>query len=310
MSESEQPARQPPDAYGQPISDDRQRLLQKRLDAWATEASHDLIGPYDSVALTGADVFWLAERSGRGADGEAPNLLLQGARLQSAQLEGADLRGAHLERANLYSANLQGARLNGAHFEGASLEAANLDGAELADAHLDGANLNAARLQGTILGGVSLQPPAPPVKRNYWAGCLWVSSITGLVVVALSMSIVMLANNSSRCQGGGADVCIVLLPPILLFLVLGLLAGVIAALLALIQAGRRGDWVSFTLALAIELLGLGLGWYLVTVIPLDGQLSNYPLYAMYAGAVTVLALLSIPLAPFLQQVLRDQRWAR
>jgi hypothetical protein len=177
MSESEQPARQPPDEYGQPISDDRQRLLQQRLDAWATEASHDLIGPYDSVALTGADVFWLAERSGRGADGGAPNLLLQGARLQSAHLEGADLRGAHLERANLHSANLQGARFNGAHLEGASLEAANLDGAELADAHFAGANFNGARLQGTILSGVDLRRPEPPVKGNYLTGCLWVSSI-------------------------------------------------------------------------------------------------------------------------------------
>src|SRR5262250_1954111 len=119
MSESAQPAQPPPDAYGQPTSDERQRLLQQRLDAWATEARHELLGPFDSVALTGADVFWLAEQSrGIAARGVSP-LLLQGARLQSAHLQGADLRDAHLERANLSGAQLQGANLSGAHLEGA-----------------------------------------------------------------------------------------------------------------------------------------------------------------------------------------------
>jgi hypothetical protein len=185
MSESAQPAQRPPDAYGQPISDERQRLLQQRLDAWATEASHDLLGPFDSVALTGADVSWLAEQSGRAAIGGASNLLLQGARLQNADLEGADLRGAHLERANLYGAHLREANLNGAHLEGASLEAADLQGADLAGAHVDGVNFNGARLEGTVLAGAELRPRTPLVKSSDSTGCFGLSALGVFAVLSV-----------------------------------------------------------------------------------------------------------------------------
>jgi hypothetical protein len=192
MSESAQPAQRPPDAHGQPISVERQRILQQRLDAWTTEASHELIGPFDSVALTGADVSWLAEQFRRGANGEMASLPLQGARLQNAHLEGVDLRGAHLDRANLYGAHLQGANLSGAHLEGASLEAADLQGADLVDAHVDGVTFNGARLQGTVLAGVESRPPTPLVKpsdstrrgRLTALSVLSVIALLGLCVVA------------------------------------------------------------------------------------------------------------------------------
>jgi len=166
MSASAQPAQQPPDGYGQPISDERQRLLQQRLDAWATDASHDLSGPFDSTALTGADVSWLVEWSGRATEGGASPLQLQGARLQGAHLERADLRDARLERANLYGAHLGEARLTGAHLEGASLEAADLQGADLADAHLDGANFNGARLAGNRARWHRVAPSSSPGQRE------------------------------------------------------------------------------------------------------------------------------------------------
>jgi hypothetical protein len=82
-----------PTAWGQPIEDDRKRELQGMLDAWnAPGADHgDRRSPFDGVKLTGADVGWLAEQSGRDEVGRAPNL----------HLEGADLLGAHLRWANL-----------------------------------------------------------------------------------------------------------------------------------------------------------------------------------------------------------------
>src|SRR5689334_14556917 len=69
------PAETPSDAYGQPISADRQAKLQQMLDAWdGPNADHgDRKGPFDGVRLTGAEVFWLAKASGRDRyDGRCP----------------------------------------------------------------------------------------------------------------------------------------------------------------------------------------------------------------------------------------------
>lgn len=122
--------------WGDPISEERQAELQRVLDAWdAPGADHgDQKGPFDGVSLTGAEVCWLAERSGRDLFGEVPNLHLEGATLTGAHLEGAVLFGAHLEGATLVAAHLEGADLTAAHLEGAVLEGANLEGATLTDA--------------------------------------------------------------------------------------------------------------------------------------------------------------------------------
>jgi hypothetical protein len=135
----------PPDAYGQPIRAERQAKLQGYLDRWAGETDHgERKGPFDKesgqdtrVYLTGADVSWLAEQSGRDEIGQVPNLHLEGAILYEAHLEGASLGGAHLEGANLGGAHLEGAFLYEAHLEGANLGEAHLDGTTLSGAWLD-----------------------------------------------------------------------------------------------------------------------------------------------------------------------------
>jgi Pentapeptide repeats (8 copies) len=111
---SEQQGQRPPqirpDAYGQPISEGRQAELQRYLDQWAAETDHgERKGPLDGIILTGSDVSWLADQSGRNVIGAVPDL----------HLEGADLRWAHLVRADLTLAYLEGAVLNRAHLEGA-----------------------------------------------------------------------------------------------------------------------------------------------------------------------------------------------
>ena len=94
------------DAWGQPISHDRQGELQRYLIRWAGETDHGgREGALDGVRLTGADVHWLASQSGFDEQGERSNLQLQGANLGEAKLDKADLRGAHLEGANLVTAH-------------------------------------------------------------------------------------------------------------------------------------------------------------------------------------------------------------
>jgi uncharacterized protein YjbI with pentapeptide repeats len=125
----------------------------------------DKKGPFAGVALTGADVYWLAERV-RDDLGSVPDLHLEGADLGGAQLEGAILNrthlegarlsGAHLERADLSGVHLEGADLSGAHLEGSTPRSAHLEGADLYEAHLEWANLNDAHLEGTLLSGVHL----------------------------------------------------------------------------------------------------------------------------------------------------------
>jgi hypothetical protein len=88
--------------WGDPISAERQEELdtlaaQQRRWAEQPEATRG-ISPLDDAHLIGADVFWLAEQSGRDKYGNVPNL----------HLEGPDLGGAHLEGASLF--DTQGAR--------------------------------------------------------------------------------------------------------------------------------------------------------------------------------------------------------
>jgi hypothetical protein len=139
-----QETKTPSDAYGQPISEERQAELQGYLDRWQAEADHgERQGPFDhgpymkGVWLTGADVSWLAEQSGYNNFGQVPILHLEGALLNQAHLEGAFLGEAHLERASLYKAHLERARFHQAHLEGASLTLAHFDeDTELAGAYL------------------------------------------------------------------------------------------------------------------------------------------------------------------------------
>ena len=158
MSEAQQ--EKPTDAWGQPISEERQAELQGYLDRWAADHG-DREGPFAGVELTGADIYWLYESSPQSDAEQDPILQLRGAWLMWANLEGAflpetdlegadmgsaelrgvGLPGANLRRANLRGANLQDARLATAHLEDADLFAAHLEGADLQEAHLEGANL-------------------------------------------------------------------------------------------------------------------------------------------------------------------------
>ena len=147
----------PAPKWGDPISEERQAELQGILHAWdALGADHgNKKGPFADKSLTGADVYWLAERV-RDERGEVPNLHLERAYLRQAHLEGANLIMAHLEGAFLFQAHLEGADLGGAHLEGAHLYQAQLKGASLGAAYLEGATLLGAHLEGTDLGGASL----------------------------------------------------------------------------------------------------------------------------------------------------------
>jgi hypothetical protein len=110
--------------WGDPISDKREAELQGILNAWkAPRADHgDKKGPFagaggpSGVPLTGADVFWLAERV-REEGGHVPDLHLEEAWLVEAHLEGATLWSAHLEEATLGQARLERAHPLQAHLE-------------------------------------------------------------------------------------------------------------------------------------------------------------------------------------------------
>jgi len=147
----------PSDAWGQPISEERQVELQGYLVRWQAEKNHGVgKGPFDQVPLTGADVYWLAEQSGRDELGTVSNLHLEGASLRGAQLEDAILNGTHLEDADLGATVIEGAKLSAAHLEGADLTFAMLAGADLSVAHLEGA-LRAVHLEGSILISARLE---------------------------------------------------------------------------------------------------------------------------------------------------------
>jgi hypothetical protein len=100
--------------WGDPISPERQAELQQRLDQWRGETDHgERKGPFDGgpdergMLLTGADVCWLADQSGRNEVGRVPDLHLEEANLNLAHLEGANLSEAHLEDAYLREAHLE-----------------------------------------------------------------------------------------------------------------------------------------------------------------------------------------------------------
>jgi uncharacterized protein YjbI with pentapeptide repeats len=157
------------DAYGQPISAERQAELQAILDAWnAPGADHgERRGPFDGTRLGGAEVAWLASQSGRDEIERVPNLHLEGADLREAQLarvylgavhlEGADLHGAHLEETHLGAAHLEEADLREAHLERADFVEVHLEGANLRNAHLEGAHLGSAHLEGAELRWANLE---------------------------------------------------------------------------------------------------------------------------------------------------------
>ena len=155
----DQPAR---DRWGDPISDDRKKWLQARVDQqreWAAqpEASQGS-GSFKWVHLTGADVFWLAKQVRANSRPErVPNLHLEGARLSGTYLEGADLNGADLARADLLMAHLERTSLNGAHLERAVVVEARLERADLSGARLEDAVLHKAHLEGADLSGAHLE---------------------------------------------------------------------------------------------------------------------------------------------------------
>lgn len=74
MAQAEAEAETTGDRWGDPISEERQAELQGYLDRWQTGNDHGArTGPFDRaglsdeeqerIKLTGADVFWLAERT-------------------------------------------------------------------------------------------------------------------------------------------------------------------------------------------------------------------------------------------------------
>jgi uncharacterized protein YjbI with pentapeptide repeats len=153
----------PINAWGQLISPERQTELQGYVDQWQAETDHGKRkGPFDGIRLTGEDVYWLAEQSGRDTSGSVPNLHLEGAILIRAHLERAELVQAHLESAVLLEANLEGANLHATCLKGANLSGSHLEGANLSRAHLERALLCQVHLEGTDLShayltGVFLQ---------------------------------------------------------------------------------------------------------------------------------------------------------
>src|SRR5258707_13957794 len=143
-----------PDAIGERWSDlisaERQAELQGVLDTWDTSrADHGVrIGPFDGISLTGADVFWLAERVRNDEFSRSvPDLHLERTRLARTHLEGANLISAHLEGVDLSFAHLEGAHFNEAQLRGANLWQAHLEGAYLTGAYLEGAHLRPAHLE-------------------------------------------------------------------------------------------------------------------------------------------------------------------
>jgi hypothetical protein len=181
--------------WGDPISAERQAELQGYLDRWAAETDHgERKGPFDAqqgtalgVRLTGADVSWLAEQSGRDEYGRVPNLHLEGAHLGDEHLEGANLYRARLEGAYLGAAHLEGAYLVVARLERAMLFGVGLDRANLGGAHLEGANLREACLEGGDLSGVWLDSKSEltcaTLDRETWLGGIQWSGV-GAVYLA------------------------------------------------------------------------------------------------------------------------------
>ena len=186
--------------WGDPISVERQTELKVLADKQrerATQAASHAGSNFDGVALTGADVFWLATYALAGPDALAdaftaaqlrlstptlsdparvwpgvPQLNLEGASAIGAHLEGAALAEAHLEGSNLWLAHLEGASLRSTHLEGASLYNAHLEAAYLVGAHLEGTNLSGAYMDNsTVLRDATLI--GTKVVDIRWGGANW-----------------------------------------------------------------------------------------------------------------------------------------
>jgi uncharacterized protein YjbI with pentapeptide repeats len=149
--------------WGDPISEERQAELKALADKqreWAAKSEAERgESPLNRwPLLTGADVFWLAEASGREwRNGPVPDLHLEGAFFNKVHLEGANLDGAHLEGATLGEAHLEGIHLVGAHLKGVRLVEAHLEGGRLDGAHMEGAFFSAAHLERANLGGARME---------------------------------------------------------------------------------------------------------------------------------------------------------
>ena len=138
---------------------ERQAELKRMLEAWEQEQDHgNRPSAFADVALTGADVYWLAALAAGAGDvavgkrlfNEQPKYHFVGIVLSSLHLAGANLLEAHLEGANLLEAHLEGVSLGGAHLEGAELYLAHLEEAHLSFTHLEGADLGLAHLEGAL----------------------------------------------------------------------------------------------------------------------------------------------------------------
>jgi uncharacterized protein YjbI with pentapeptide repeats len=158
--------------WGDPISEERQaelKALSVRQREWAGKPVAERgDSAFKGVALTGADIYWLAERA-RDADGWVRTLNLEGAILfPETHLEGAVLLAAHLERTIFIGVHLEGASLGDAHLEGAVLGAAHLERTFLFEAHLEGAILREARLEGADLRRSHLE--GADLRRSHLEG--------------------------------------------------------------------------------------------------------------------------------------------
>lgn len=176
--------------WGDAISEERQRELDARLQAWEHRGNTDSDeqrsafsqggnGGWSGGRLSGADVFYLAVRSLAAELGDPDvaatwlrggysqprvrpqrflsTLHLEGTDLSGAQLERAILLEGHLESANLSGANLQEAVLDGAHLENACLAHADLRWADFVAAFLMGVDLSRAHMEDANLTNAHLE---------------------------------------------------------------------------------------------------------------------------------------------------------
>jgi Pentapeptide repeats (8 copies) len=201
------------DAWGDDISEERQRELETILAAWDAETDRgDHKGPFDftgmeyapeerskPLILTGADVFCLAAYALVGLtdvlDPDGPVINIASARralqnpslqgvlnLSSLNIAGAYLEGAELAHANLRCAQLEGANLIGAQLAGAMLSEVQLERALLTGAYLENADLSSCRLPNANLRGALL------MNANLRGAQLVGADLTGAYLVGANLT--------------------------------------------------------------------------------------------------------------------------